>query len=111
MKLLLPATINPEAWAEWLDYRTNGKKKKVTDYAAKKQWKLLSMYSFEQQQQLIDQSIMNDYQGLFALKEQRHANHQQSAPRRQSAVDRVRAGCEQRERERQGHGSIVAAYD
>jgi hypothetical protein len=78
MDLLLPASINPEAWSEWIDYRKNGKKKKVTDFAAKKQWKLLSMYSFEQQQQIIDKSIMNDYQGLFALKtESNHASHQQ----------------------------------
>ena len=66
--LAIPDGINLDAWNEWVDYRKNEKKKTITKAAAKKQFKLLLGYTFEQQQEVIDNSIQNDYQGLFALK-------------------------------------------
>ena len=63
----IPAEINPDAWNEWIKYRKE-KKKTVSQAAAKKQFKLLSNYAFDIQQKIIDQSIQNDYQGLFEPK-------------------------------------------
>lgn len=65
--ILIPDGINVIAWNEWSDYRKQSKKK-ITPTAAKKQFKLLSNYALEVQQQIIDQSIQNDYQGLFEPK-------------------------------------------
>lgn len=59
--------INQQAWEEWLEYR-KAKKKPVSDLAAKKQFKVLALYTHEVQQKIIDQSIMNDYTGLFPPK-------------------------------------------
>jgi hypothetical protein len=61
--------INEEAWAEWIDWRHKEKRKKVTPTAAKKQRKMLSQYNPVIQQQIIDQSIMSDWQGLFPPKQ------------------------------------------
>jgi hypothetical protein len=66
--LEVPAGINLEAWNEWVEFRKHEKKKAVSKSAAKKQFKLLLGYTAEQQQMVIDSSIQNDYQGLFALK-------------------------------------------
>jgi len=65
--LVIPDGINQTAWTEWLSYRIT-KKKPVSQKAATKQFKLLSNYAFDVQQQIIDQSIQNDYQGLFEPK-------------------------------------------
>jgi len=97
--ILIPAGINESAWNEWIDYR-NSKKKKVSQAAANKQFKLLAKYSDFDQQQVINQSISNDYQGLFELKGQSNGQYQQPNQPKPSLIDRVKAGAEQRERER-----------
>jgi DNA-binding transcriptional MocR family regulator len=61
-----PIGINGAAWDEWVSFRT--KKKKISDDARKKQWKLLEQYNHDDQQKIIDLSIQNDWQGLFPLK-------------------------------------------
>ena len=61
--------LNQEAWAEWWEWRHKEKKKKITPTAEKKHHKLLRQYSPAIQQQIIDHSIMNDYQGLFPPKQ------------------------------------------
>jgi len=66
-EIVIPDGINQPAWNEWVVYRKS-KKKTVSAAAAKKQFKLLSNYAFDVQQQIIDQSIQNDYQGLFGPK-------------------------------------------
>ena len=63
----IPIDINIEAWNEWCEYR-KATRKAVSSFAAKKQFKLLERYSMEDQQAIIDNSIANDYQGLFELK-------------------------------------------
>ena len=68
VELEIPEGINLDAWTEWVEFRKNEKKKAVSKSAAKKQFKLLLGYTAEQQQLVIDSSIQNDYQGLFALK-------------------------------------------
>jgi hypothetical protein len=60
--------INQEAWEEWIEFRRVEKKKKVGPIAEKKQHKMLSQYPPEIQQEIIDSSIMNSYQGLFPPK-------------------------------------------
>lgn len=61
-----PTFINSAAWSEWVSFRA--KKKKITDDAREKQWKLLGQYNHDDQQKIIDLSIQNDWQGLFPLK-------------------------------------------
>ena len=62
--------INEAAYAEWREFRTKELKKKLGPIAEKKQRKFLSQYNPVQQQEIIDQSIMNSWQGLFAPKPQ-----------------------------------------
>lgn len=66
-EIVIPDGINNSAWKEWVDYRKS-KKKTVSQAAAKKQFKFLTNYALDLQQQIIDQSIQNDYQGLFEPK-------------------------------------------
>ena len=66
-EILIPDGINAVAWNEWVDYRKT-KKKVISQAAATKQFKLLTNYALDVQQQIINQSIQNDYQGLFDLK-------------------------------------------
>ena len=59
--------INFSAWREWCDYRKS-KRKTVSKIAQTKQFKLLNIYDYQTQQEIIDSSIRNDYTGLFAPK-------------------------------------------
>ena len=63
---IYPENLNTGAWAMWLDFRKKAKFKSYkTDSAAKK---LSKMGSFDEQTLIVQQSIDNEYQGLFALK-------------------------------------------
>lgn len=66
-EILIPIGINAPAWSEWVEYRKS-KKKVVSQKAATKQFGLLLKYSDFEQQQIINSSISNDYQGLFEPK-------------------------------------------
>lgn len=59
--------INMIAWQEWCDYRKE-RRNPVSKRAQAKQWKIMALYTHEVQQKIIDQSIMNDWTGLFAPK-------------------------------------------
>lgn len=59
--------ININAWVEWCNYRKS-KKKPVSKQAADKQLKTLAAHSDIEQQMIVDQSIANDYTGLFSVK-------------------------------------------
>ena len=83
-EIVIPDGINIDSWTEWITYRKS-KKKKVSDQAAAKQFKLLAKYTEEQQKQIIDKSIESDYQGLFELKENGNGNYQ--ANFRQNEID------------------------
>lgn len=63
-----PEWLNEEAWVEWFKYRKESKRKTITKPAMDKQWSLLKKYSKAEQQEIINSSIQNDYQGLFDLK-------------------------------------------
>lgn len=78
----LPASLNvdpfPAKWAEWLAYR-RGKGKPVSDTAAKKQLGLCERWGVDAACESIDQSIANDWQGLFEPK-RRHATKARPDP-------------------------------
>ena len=97
----IPMGVNPEAWLEWEEFRRVGKKKKITTFAARKQFRLLEQHDYPTQQQIIDNSIQNDYQGLFPVKQKegKHETYQQPT-QRTSAVGRVKQNIERRQRER-----------
>ena len=65
--IIIPDGININAWAEWIAFRKS-KKKPVSQLAANKQLVLLKKYNDKSQQEIIDNSITNDYQGLFEPK-------------------------------------------
>jgi uncharacterized protein YdaU (DUF1376 family) len=101
-EILIPDGINELAWKEWVDYRKS-KRKPISQAAAKKQFKLLSNYAFDLQKQIIDQSIQNDYQGLFELKGNSNAANQPgrtTAGRKLSVVERTRQRNAEREQAR-----------
>ena len=79
---------NKTAWIEWIDYRAS-KGKKISEAAAKKQIKFLSGYPAIVQQQIVDKSITNDYQGLFepAPIQGQFGHQQQPAPRKALSHD------------------------
>jgi len=88
-EIVIPGGINQPAWSEWIAYRKS-KKKTVSQAAAKKQFKLLLDYDLLTQQQIIDQSIQNDYQGLFAPKGNANdQTHQRPNQPRQSLSERT----------------------
>lgn len=55
------------AWSEWEQHRKE-KRQKLTPMSVKKQLKFLEGRPKEEIIAIIDQSIMNGYQGLFELK-------------------------------------------
>lgn len=70
-----------EAWAEWIEYRKS-KRKKVTLLAAKKQLADLAAMGPARAIAAINQSIKNDYQGIFEPKE---INNRTSQPNHRNA--------------------------
>ena len=94
-----PQGVNAESWIEWVSAR-KARGKPITSTAARKQLKFLLGYDQKQQEHIIDQSIANDYQGLFPPKGASHAANQQPG-QPSSAADRVRAGNAARAAERE----------
>lgn len=66
----LPDNLNNDCfvskWREWIDYRKTIKKR-LTAISIKKQIKFLSKYNTQQACQIIENSMKNDWQGLFDL--------------------------------------------
>ena len=60
--------LNDDAWEEWCEYRRLELRKKIGPIAQKKQMAFLQSYPPPVQQTIIDQSIMNSWQGLFPPK-------------------------------------------
>jgi hypothetical protein len=59
--------LNLQSWGEFCDYRKTDKTK-VTKKSAIILLNVLSEFSIDEQKQMIDLSIMNNWQGLFPLK-------------------------------------------
>lgn len=70
--IIIPIGINLNSWNEWVAFRKS-KKKTISEIAAKKQFELLAKYPENVQKQIIDNSITNDYQGLFEPKQNKQA--------------------------------------
>ncbi len=69
----IPEALNLVAWQQWLEYRTLIKKKFKTkrgEMNAITTLLELSRSDIELQQRIVDQSIDNEWQGLFELKNQ-----------------------------------------
>ena len=70
--------LNLESWTEWCEFRKDGKKP-IIKTTAVKQLKMLVNYSIDEQKEIIDKSIIGQYQGLFPFKNQtqpRYASNQ-----------------------------------
>jgi hypothetical protein len=63
----IPEGVNANSWLEWVEYRKKAKKK-ISEAAARKQFKFLMEYTEPVQAEIINLSITNDYQGLFPPK-------------------------------------------
>ena len=87
----VPHTVDFAAWSDWVHFRKT-KRKPVSKLAAKKQWELLSSFNPIIQKQMIDSSIQNDYQGLFAPK---GGSNGQNQPARVSHAQRSASDTEQ----------------
>ena len=61
--------LNQGAWEEWVEFRSTEKKKKIGPMAQRKQIQMLCSYPPAEQQAIIDNSIMNSWQGLFPPKQ------------------------------------------
>lgn len=59
--------LNRNSWLEWVEYRKD-KRKPISKAAAKKQTDELLQYDEATQALMIDQSIKNDYTGIFPVK-------------------------------------------
>jgi len=105
-KYVIPDGINLDSWEEWETYRKS-KKKTISKHAAAKQFKLLLKYSKDQQAIIINQSIQNDYQGLFEPKGGNYENNSGNGPKKDnSAVGQVRANIERERAERRNRESL-----
>lgn len=60
--------LHQEAWAAWCQKRAS-MKKPISEQAAKSQISLLTKHDANTQRRMVWNSIQNDYQGLFELKE------------------------------------------
>jgi len=65
-----PQNLNIEAYQEWLAY-SKEKKKTYTPIGKNKLKNKLAKKTFEEQQEMVDFSIANNYQGLFEPKEKK----------------------------------------
>ena len=82
---IIPDGINLDSWKEWESFRKD-KKKKISKQAAAKQFKLLLKYSKDQQALIINQSIQNDYQGLFDLKGGNNEKNTTNGPKQDNSL-------------------------
>lgn len=88
----LPDEVDREVWRQWCAFRSK-RRKPVSEDAARLQLKLLCRYPRETQQEIVNHSIQNDYQGLFEPKRGARENSQPASngsSKPLSAVDRVR---------------------
>lgn len=87
----VPNAVNFASWSDWVHFRRE-KRKALSARAAGMQIKMLSEYPYQIQEQIINSSIQNDYQGLFAPK---GGSNGQNQPARQSRADRSTSATQQ----------------
>jgi len=72
--LTIPSEINPEAWGEFEQHRKE-MKQPLTELARKKAMTAISGFSFEEQAEIIDNTIQNRWRGLFPGKAKEKNNY------------------------------------
>ena len=82
----IPEGLNTGAWAMWMEFRRKAKFKSYKTTSAAK--KLAKMGTYDEQVLIVQQSIDNEYQGLFALKG--NNNGHQSASKKESSHERIK---------------------
>lgn len=87
--------LHQGAWAAWCEKRKE-MKKPVSESAAKSQIEMLVENDQESQRKIIWQSIQNDYQGLFKLKEDKTNGQPRKSLSERSAAKTTKllANCE-----------------
>lgn len=77
----LPPTVDPDNWVRWCEFRSS-KRKPISEQAARQQIAMLAEHPPDAQRAIVQNSIQNDYQGLFAPKGGSHAERQSALERR-----------------------------
>lgn len=75
---LVPNDVNFAAWSDWVLFRKE-KRKPLSKRSAGMQLKMLAKYNHIEQQEIINSSIKNDYQGLFEPKRGNYVNSRTNA--------------------------------
>jgi hypothetical protein len=99
----LPDWLDKEAWDEWEQHRKEIGKK-ITPASMRKQLKLLEQYK-SQQREIIEQSILSGWQGLFPPKEFRATGRSSGEPEPGSL------GWIMQQRAKQGGVTDVEVFD
>lgn len=86
VELTYPMYLNITAWNKWIEFRKVAKFKKYKSDATMK--KLAKMGDANEQKLIVQQSIDNEYQGLFALKG--NNNGHQSTGKKESSHERIK---------------------
>lgn len=87
-EIIYPVNLNVQAWETWINFRkTAGFKKYKSDAPMKK---LAKMGNADEQMLIVQQSIDNEYQGLFELKGNNNGSTQNTS-KKLSANERVKA--------------------
>ena len=85
-EVIYPMQLNVYAWELWVAFRKTAKFKAYKSDAPMK--KLIKMGDGDEQLLIVQQSIDNEYQGLFALKG--NNNGHQSASKKESSHERIK---------------------
>jgi len=81
--------LNDTAWEEWEEFRRVELKKKIGTIAKRKQVEFLCQYPTNLQQDVINQSIMNSWQGLFAPKQQQQRQVAETSSRSRPIMEEL----------------------
>jgi len=107
-----PTGVDPQAWAEWVDYKRGSPRKGTVT----KTGNFLRKYGRDDQRQIVDQSIQNGWKGLFPPKGvgngKRPGGRRQTFDEIRAEQQRVIDACEGREPagDSEGDPRVVAAY-
>ncbi len=77
----LPPNVDQANWQRWCEFRSS-KRKPVSEQAAREQIAMLAEHPPDVQRAIVQKSIANDYQGLFAPKGANNASHRSNLDRR-----------------------------
>jgi hypothetical protein len=99
--------LNIKAWELWVEFRKEAKFKKYKTDAPMK--KLSKMGTFDEQLLIVQQSIDNEYQGLFPLRKS-NGQHQSNG-KKLSAYERARAANAEYRQEQPNEREVVVGTD